>query len=137
MTTTQYLDPALLRINLGISETIKPDKVNEIVTESNQEIDMQLKPFAESLPLKPDTAFFGQARKCAVHYARALWFNAILEHEVEEYERKRYESKLEALKSSFRAERTTRTKATVVYNQPRDYKIYAPVGLRETAWDIF
>lgn len=136
MTLTDYLDLELLRINLELPADYNKAKLTEIVIESNQELDVQLKPYADSIPLEPGNIIYGQIRKCALHYARALWFNHILEHDVEELERKRYEAKLKAIRQSFMADRNTRTISVVAAKNPIEDIVLMP-SHRDTFIDIF
>ena len=136
MTSSAYLDPELLRTNLELEDDTFADKLAEIAAESNQEVDVQLKPFAPEIPLAPDNIQFGQARKCALHYARMLWFNNILEHDIEEKERKRYEDKLKPIIQSFKADRNARTISVVAGSDPTLEKVYMPAQ-RDSYLDIF
>ena len=136
MTLTQYLDSALLRQNLEIDETVSPGKVIECVTEANQELDVELKPFADEIPLDTNDIKFGQIRKCALHYARKLWFSSILEYEVATKEKEQYMEILAAVKQSFMADRSARTISVVVAKDPRTQKVLMP-SHRDTFIDIF
>ena len=136
MTLTQYLDTALLRVNLEIDETVSPDKVIEYVTEANQQLDVELKPYAPKIPFESNDIKFGQIRKCALHYARKLWFSFILEYDIAEEEEKQYMAKLDGLKASFIADRNVRTIAVAVVEDPLTRKVYQPVQ-RDSFLDVF
>ena len=136
MTHSGYLDSELLRINLELPKHVYEDKISEIVTEANQEVDVRLKPYAVSLPLDGDNIIYGQIRKAALHYARALWFNKIFEHDIEEKERVRFEDKMKPIIESFRADRNVRTRSVVAGIDPTLEKIYNPAQ-RDMFIDIF
>ena len=136
MTLTQYLDTALLRENLEIDETVSPSKIIEYVTEANQQLDVDLKPYAAEIPFEPSDIKFGQIRKCALHYARKLWFSFILEYDLAEEENTQYMQKLEGLKASFVADRNIRTIGVVVVEDPLLAKVYQPVQ-RDSFLDVF
>ena len=136
MSLTQYLDSALLREDLQIDESVEPEKIIEYVTEANQELDLELKPFADQLPYDENDMQFGQIRKCALHYARKLWFSHIIEYDLAKEEKDQYMEVLTALKQSFMADRTTRTISVVVARDPRTQKVLMP-SHRDTFIDIF
>ena len=124
---TSYIKFKLLKLSVGLLDTKKhDDKLREIAIESNQELDTQLKPFAESIPLEPGSVIFGQIQKTAIHYARSLWFNHIKQHDQEEKETTKYEAKLESLKDSLLADRNIRGEAVLVSADPRDIKLPIP-----------
>ena len=136
MTLTQYLDSALLRANLEIDETVSPEKVNECVVEANQVLDVELKPYADRIPYDMKDIKFGQIRKCALHYARKIWFSGIMEYDVANEEKEQYGDLLAAIKQSFMADRTTRTITVVAALDPRRQKVLMP-SHRDTFIDIF
>ena len=136
MTLTQYLDTALLRGNLEIDDTVSPSKITECVTEANQQLDVELKPYATEIPFEPGDIKFGQIRKCALHYARKLWFSFILEYDLAAEEEKQYMEKLVGLKASFVADRNVRTIGVAVVEDPLLRKVYQPVQ-RDSFLDVF
>ena len=121
-----YIDTALMRTNLTIEPGKHEDKLSEVVAEANQEVEVQLKPFADKIPLETDTVFFGQVRKAALHYARKLWFDGVLQYKLATEEKKLYDDKIEQIKQSYRAERTTRTRAVITAADPRERYLLLP-----------
>ena len=135
---TDFLKFELLKSSVGLDNTNTHDaKLHEIVAESNQELDSQIKPYTDSIPLEPGGVEFGQIQKIALHYARMLWFNHIKQHDVEEREEKKYESKLEAIKLSLAANRSTRQRSVLVTADPRERKTPLPSQLDTLILDDF
>jgi len=126
--TVEYLRFELLKSSVGFEtdDTSYDNKLQEITMEANQELDLQLKPFAEDTPLEAGSQQFVQAQNAALHYAKALWFTHIRQYEIEERESKRYEERIEALKASFDADRNSRTGSIIVSRDPRDEDIIMP-----------
>ena len=85
---TNFLKYELLKPSVGLKGVRSHNlKLREITAESNQELDTQLKPYAESIPLDTGSVIFGQIQKTALHYGRMLWFNHIKQHDLEEKEK--------------------------------------------------
>lgn len=124
---SDFLKFELLKSSIGLADTtIHDDKLHEIVAESNQELDTHIKVFTDETPLDPGSIEFGQIQKIALHYARMLWFNHIKQHDIEEREEKKYETKLEAIKISLAANRSTRQRAVLIKTDPRENKTLLP-----------
>ena len=125
--TSDFLKFELLKSSVGLSGTNShDDKLHEIVAESNQELDTQIKTFTDSTPLEPGGVEFGQIQKIALHYGRMLWFNHIKQHDIEEKEKENYESKLEAIKLSLAANRGKRQRAVLAKADPRRERLPLP-----------
>ena len=125
-----------MRDNLHISETTYPKKVSEIVTQANQALDVALKGFIPDIPLSTGSEQYGQIRKCAVHFARKLWFSFILEYSLAEKEKVQYDEMLATIQQSFMADRNKRTISVVAALDPRRSKVLMP-SHKETFIDIF
>ena len=136
MTLTSYLDTALMRDNLHISETTYPKKVSEIVTQANQALDAALKGVLPEQPLDKGSEQYGQIRKCAVHFARKLWFSFIVEYSMAKEEKVQYDEMLATITQSFMADRNKRTISVVAALDPRRSKVLMP-SHRDTFIDIF
>ena len=124
---TDFVKFELLKSSVGLSDIpTHDDKLREITAECNQELDSQLKPYAEYIPLDPGSVIFGQIQKTAIHYGRSLWFNHIKQHDLEEKETTKYEAKLESLKDSLKADRNIRGQTVLVTSDPRKTKLLLP-----------
>ena len=124
---TNFLKYELLKSSVGLTGVQSHDlKIREITAESNQELDAQLKPYAESIPLDPGSVIFGQIQKTALHYGRMIWFNHIKQHDLEEKEKTNYEAKLKSIKDSLVADRNIRGEAVLISSDPRRERLPIP-----------
>ena len=124
---TNFLKYELLKSSVGLTGVQSHDlKLREITAESNQELDAQLKPYAESIPLDTGSVIFGQIQKTALHYGRMLWFNHIKQHDLEEKEKTNYEAKLKSIKDSLTADRNIRGEAVLISSDPRRERLPIP-----------
>ena len=124
---TNFLKYELLKSSVGLTGVQSHDlKLREITAESNQELDAQLKPYAESIPLDTGSVIFGQIQKTALHYGRMIWFNHIKQHDLEEKEKTNYEAKLKSIKDSLVADRNIRGEAVLISSDPREERLPIP-----------
>ena len=124
---TNFLKYELLKSSVGLKGVRSHNlKLREITAESNQELDAQLKPYAESIPLDTGSVIFGQIQKTALHYGRMLWFNHIKQHDLEEKEKTNYEAKLKSIKDSLAADRNIRGEAVLISSDPRRERLPIP-----------
>ena len=126
--TNEYLRFEHFKASVGFEndDASYDAKLKEIALESNQELEMQLKSFAEDTPIEPGTPQWSQIQNAALHYGKSVWFVHIRQNEIADREAKIYEERLEALKESFRADRTSRTSSAIVARDPRDDDIILP-----------
>ena len=75
------------------------------------------------MPLEEGSIEWERAKQTAAYYARMLWFERINQFEKMEINRSIYNSHLESLKSTFRANRTTRTVTTVTAKNIRSFPL--------------
>lgn len=113
----------------GVDET----KILEIKFEADQMVDTKIKPIINETPVPPGSILYGQIQKCALHFARMLWFNHIRQHTQEEKEKMRYDMWMEAISDSIVADRGERTKSVLISNDPRRGKLQIPVQVRDLA----
>ena len=126
--TEEYLRFEHFKASVGFEndDASYDNKLREITMESNQELDMQLKSFAEDTPIEQGTPQWSQIQNAALHYGKSIWYTHIRQSEIAEQESKIYEERLEALKESFRADRTSRTSSAIAARDPRDDDIILP-----------
>ena len=108
-------------------------KILEIKFEADQMVDTEIKPKIDNIPVPTGSALYGQIQKCALHFARMLWFNHIKQHVQEEKEKERYETWLEAILTTITADRGERTRSVLISADPRRGKLQIPVQVRDLA----
>ena len=126
---SQYLRFGLLKKSLQLDDddTEQDDKVRELVSEANQVLDTDLRPFIDQIPMEEGSVPYSQAQAVALHYARGMHFKQIYQHKQAEWELGQYERRLKALTQSFLGDRNTRTRSVLVTGDPRDNRVILPM----------
>ena len=122
----EFITLAYLKNELGITNNEQNDRLNHIIFDANQEVDSRIAPFIGEIPLKPGTYFWRQAQKCAATYARALWLERNFQVDLYNKTMPLFETKMETLIKSLKAERNTRTKTVMVNRGLQDETLRLP-----------
>lgn len=106
--------------------------LRDVVFDANIEVDKALKPFADNIPLPPesertefDVDVFERARSLALSWVRARWYSYTGQLDWAKQFQEDYDRRLESLIGVFKARRGTRTKRVVVNTSPRTNRLYS------------
>ena len=113
---SSYISLEELKLSLAIKsdETRHDTKLLDILQDARVEIDMEIKPYVDDVPLPPGTDVFYHASKCALYYAKAHWFEHVFQLDKARYNHEMYEKKLEKLTDSIKSDKPDRTEAAFV-----------------------
>ena len=120
-------------IDIKGDATTDDAKILEIKFEADQMVDTEIKPKIDDIPVPTGGVLYGQIQKCALHFARMLWFNHIKQHVQEDKEKERYKTWLEAILTTITADRGERTRSVLISADPRRGKLQIPVQVRDLA----
>ena len=120
---TPFLAISDIKDDLGINDDKHDSAMYSIITSANSEVEKQIVPFAADTPLKEGSIEWERGKQTATYYARMLWFERINQFEKMEMNMTIYKAQLESLKSTFMANRTTRTITTVTAKNIRSYPL--------------
>ena len=131
--STDFISLLYLKKTLGIpdSKTNNDDTLLDITSIANQEVDMRIKPYAESIPLEPATDLYIQAQKAAARYARSLWYERNGQLDRAEHSDKIYEEKMKALIQAIISEKAGRQKTVFISGRDPLDRIYQPTNTGE------
>ena len=99
----------------------------DILKDANNEIDKAITPYANDVPIEPNTRIFNDMKYTVLHYARARWFREIAQYDRSDNSMAEYDRKLKTLIDTMIANRTQRTKLMVASYDPRDEKLPLPM----------
>ena len=85
-----------IKDDLGIDDDRHDSALFSIITAANSEVEKEIVPFAEDVPLEEGSIEWERAKQTAAYYARMLWFERINQFEKMEINRSIYNSQLES-----------------------------------------
>ena len=112
-----------IKDDLGINDDRHDSTLFGIITAANAEVEKQIVPFAEDVPLEEGSIEWERSKQAATYYARMLWFERINQFEKMEINKDIYKEQIESLKATFMANRTTRTVTTVTAKNIRSFPL--------------
>lgn len=125
---TDYLTLEYLNNSLGIVDNDEDEpQFLQIISDSNIEVDKVLIPYAEKIPIPPNTDLFEQGRILAMIYAHSRWFRDTGQLERSEKSSEEYDKKKDSLIETLRSNRTTRTRRATVGTLPQTRKLFSQV----------
>ena len=111
---TPLITVGSLKKSIGITSEIHDDKINDIVTTTNSFISLAVQPFLDNVPIESNSEWFEAARKCAGHYAMALFYEFTQQQDKVQAQKQFYEQHIMGLINAIKAVRSSRTTTTVV-----------------------
>lgn len=129
MALGEYFELTEVKHFLDINNDEKNTKLNELGKEANQEIDLQIFPFADVLPLTGVYAI--QAKRAAFNYVVSKWKKKLNNEKLAKEFMDDFKQNMETLKTALAAIPEGRTDTVVASN---DYKS-EPLRSRERFFD--
>ena len=127
MTDVITLNDLKENLRFNAKDTDNDKQLQDIVDDANIEIDKAITPYANDVPIEPNTRIFNDMKHTALLYARARWFREIALIDRSDSTIKEYDRKLDTLIKTMIANRTQRTKLMVASYDPRDEKLPLPM----------
>jgi len=129
VTDSSYVQLDDLKEYLDVTDNLDDPMLSDLIKDVNQEIEIRMLPFADSLPLTG--AYFQQAKRAGAFYVVSCWKQEHNNSEAAKSYMEKFESKMEMLIKALEAIPTERTD-TVVYAP--EYKS-EPLRSRERFFD--
>ena len=131
-----YVELEEVKQFLSIENNNEDDELLEtLILDANQEIELRLKPYAESFPLIEE--FFSQATKAGMYHVNSCYREHALNGEAADRLMKKFEKKMVTLIGALKAVPTERTKTILISTDSRDSKVILPTQASIFAFDDF
>ena len=116
MTTTDFISLEELKRSLGATSdfTSEDTKLLDVLEDARAEVDQCLKPYVDDVPLVAGTETYTQAAKCVLYYAKAHWFEYLMDLDKARYNHEMYENKIEKLKAAIISDKPERRQVLYV-----------------------
>lgn len=122
---------------LDFPDNLDDGEIIQIVKETNQDIETELTPYADTLPLVDGTPNFKAASRAGLINVMARWKEKKHNFELAAALDKRYDKKIKALQKSLQSIPTERTKSLIVSQDPREAKLPLPTQYPNFVFDDF
>ena len=132
MPDAQYATADELKLNLEIKGVDSEDKLEELVADANSHVTRNLLAASDTAPVKKGDRYWGDARWCALTYARALWYEHKFLEDKSKYNMARFKERLDALIKALKATPTERQDGLIT--DRTDYESERPIPLMQLGY---
>ena len=98
----------------GTKNPMVDAKLLDVLQDARHQVDTEIKPYVDDVPLPPGTDTYVQAAKCVLFYAKSHWYENMGQIDRAKYNDEKFERKMEKLIESIKSDKPDRTLTIVV-----------------------
>lgn len=133
----QYVKLQEARDGIDFVDDLDDEELITMVKDANDDLETELRPYADLLPLPDGSPDFKAAARAGLLYVKARWKEKKHNFELAKVLDTRYEKKLVSLKKALESKPHERTKALIIGNDPRNDKLPLPTQYDNFVFDDF